>query len=144
MMKQGYDFIQYASFEQVIESSMDEYYRVLMDGMQNRYQDTEKISTWVLYFMKSLVTLTERLDARYETYSKLKTALNKRQKQVLDFIRDNEPAQVGDVHKALKEYSRNTLKKDLAYLVDEKLLIRTGDRKGTRYHISRFPSAFPG
>jgi len=41
---------------------------------------------------------------------------------------------LGDIEKALKE-SRNTLKKDLAYLVKEKLLLKTGERKGTRYHI---------
>ena len=134
MMKQGYEFIQYVSFENVIESSKDEYYRVLMDGQQNRYKDEERISSWVLYFMQCLITLTERLDAKYETYSKLKTALNKRQQQVLDYVRENEPIQIGEIEKVLKE-SRNTLKKDLAYLVKEKLLLKTGDRKGTRYHI---------
>ena len=135
MMKQGYEFIQYVSFENVIESTKDEYYQVLMDGQQNRYKDNERINSWVLYFMECLITLTERLDAKYETYSKLKTALNKRQQQVLDFIRDHEPAQVGEIEKALADYSRNTLKKDLAYLVKEKLLLKTGERKGTRYHI---------
>ena len=59
MMKQGYEFIQYVSFENVIESSKDEYYRVLMDGQQNRYKDNERISPWVLFFMQSLITLTE-------------------------------------------------------------------------------------
>jgi len=87
--------------------------------------------------MQCLITLTQRLDAKYETYSKLKTALNKRQQQVMDFVRDNEPVQVGDIEKALIEYSRNTLKKDLIYLVKERLLLKTGDRKGTRYHILR-------
>ena len=134
MLKQDYRFIQYVSFESIIESSKDEYYRVLMEGQQNRYKDNERINGWVLYFMQSLIVLTERLDAKYDTYSKLKTALNKRQQQVLDFIRDNEPAQVGDIEKALKE-SRNTLKKDLSYLVREKLLLKTGDRRGSRYHI---------
>ena len=110
MMKQGYEFIQYVSFENIIESTKDEYYRVLMDGQQNRYKDRERINSWVLYFMQCMITLTERLDAKYETYSQLKTVLNKRQRQVLDFVRDNEPAQLGDIEKALKE-SRNTLKK---------------------------------
>jgi Fic family protein len=135
MMKQEYEFIQYVSFENVIESTKDEYYRVLMDGQQKRYKDNERIDSWVLYFMQCLITLTERLEAKYETYSKLRTSLNKRQQQVLDFIRDNQPAQVGDIGKALVEYSRNTLKKDLAYMVKEKLILKTGDRKGTRYHI---------
>jgi DeoR/GlpR family transcriptional regulator of sugar metabolism len=67
----------------------------------------------------------------------LKTALNKRQKKVLDFVRENEPVQIGDIEKALKEYSRNTLKKDLIYLVQEGLLLKTGDRKGTRYHFRK-------
>ena len=61
--------------------------------------------------------------------------LNKRQQEVLEFIGKNEPAQVGDIEKALKGYSRNTLKKDLAYLMWEGLLLMTGDRRGARYHI---------
>jgi Fic family protein len=135
MMKQEYVFVQYISFENVIESTKDEYYRVLMDGQKNRYTKNEKLSAWVLYFMQCLLILTQRLEAKYETYSKLKTALNKRQQQVLDFIRDNEPVRLGEIEKALGEYSRNTLKKDLAYMVREKLLLKTGERKGTRYHV---------
>ena len=88
----------------------------------------------MLFFMQSLITLTERLETKYETYSKLKTALNKRQQEVLDYIGAHEPAQIGDIEEALNQYSRNTLKKDLAFLVREGLLLKTGDRKGTRYH----------
>jgi hypothetical protein len=39
--------------------------------------------------------------------------LNKRQQEALEFIGKNEPVQVGDIEKALKGYSRNTLKKTL-------------------------------
>ena len=42
----------------------------------------------------------------------------------MDFILDNEPVQVGDIEKALNE-SRNTLKKDLAYLGRRKEAYRT-------------------
>jgi len=137
LMKLDYQFIQYVSFENVIETRKDEYYRVLMAGQKDRYKDSERIDSWVLYFMQCLIILTEKLEVKYDTYSRLKTALNKRQQQVLEFIEGNEPAQVGDIERALKEYSRNTLKKDLVYLVQEGLLLKTGDRKGTRYHILR-------
>jgi Fic family protein len=137
LMKQGYDFIQYVSFENVIESSKDKYYRVLMAGQQNRYKDNERINGWVLYFMECLIALTERLDAKYKIFTRLKPALNRRQQQVLNYIRDNAPAQLGEIDRALGKYSRNTLKKDLAYLVKEKLLLKTGERKGTRYHIAK-------
>jgi len=137
LMKQDYQFIQYISFENIIETRKEEYYRVLIEGQNNRYKNSERIDAWVLFFVQCLVTLTQKLEIKYDTYSKLKTALNRRQQQVLDFIQKNEPAQIGDIEKALNEYSRNTLKKDLIYLVQEGLLLKTGDRKGTRYHIKK-------
>jgi Fic family protein len=138
-MKLDYQFVQYVSFENVIESRKDEYYRVLIAGQKDRYKENERIDAWVLFFMQCLITLTERLEAKYETYSKLKTALNKRQQEVLDYIGEHEPVQIGDIEKALKQYSRNTLKKDLAFLVREGLLLKTGDHKGTRYHKAVTP-----
>ena len=135
LMKQDYQFIQYISFENVIEARKEEYYRVLVDGQKDRYKDSESIDAWVLFFIRCLITLTEKLEIKYDTYSKLKIALNKRQQQVLKFIQETEPAQIGDIEKTLKEYSRNTLKKDLIYLVREGRILKTGDRKGTRYHI---------
>jgi len=53
--KKGYEFIQYVSFGNVIESSKDEYSRVLMEAQQKRYKDKERISPWVLYFMQCLI-----------------------------------------------------------------------------------------
>jgi len=135
MMKQDYGFIQYVSFENVIEARKEEYYRVLMAGQKDRQKYKESIDAWVLFFVQSLIILTEKLNVKYDIYRKLKTPLNKRQQQVLKFIEDSEPAQISDIEKALKEYSRNTLKKDLNYLVQERLILKTGDRKGTRYYI---------
>jgi Fic family protein len=44
LMKQDYQFIQYVSFENVIENRKEEYYRVLMDGQKDRYKDSERIN----------------------------------------------------------------------------------------------------
>ncbi len=137
LMKQDYQFIQYVSFENVIETSKEEYYRVLIAGQKVRYQDSERIDAWVLFFIHCLITLTEKLEIKYDTYNKLKTALNKRQLQVLEFVKGNEPAQISDIAKVLTNFSRNTLKKDLIYLVQEGLLLKTGNRKSTRYHIQQ-------
>ncbi len=106
-----------------------------MAGQKDRYKESERIDAWVLFFMQCLVTLTQKLELKYDIYSRLKTALNRRQQQVLEFIQENEPAQIGDIEKVLIKYSRNTLKKDLIYLVREGLILKTRDRKGTRYHI---------
>ena len=84
--------------------------------------------------MDCLVTLIQRLEAKYERYSKLKKDLNERQQQILSFIKKKKKVQVSEVKEAFKEHSRNTLKKDLTYLTNEGLIFKTGTLKGTRYH----------
>jgi Fic family protein len=137
LAQQGYDFVQYVSFENIIEAQKEGYYRALMDGQKNRYTEDEKIDKWVLFFLDCLVTLVLRLDEKYKQYSKLKKELNDRQKEVLELIRNKEVVRISDVETSFETYSRNTLKKDLAYLVNEGFLLKTGEKSGTRYHYKK-------
>lgn len=137
LMKQGYEFVQYISFEHIIEERKDDYYKALMDGQRNRYQDNERIDGWVLFFLDCLVTLIQRLEAKYEVYSNLKKSLNERQEKVLIFIEEQETVKMATIEKAFEKESRNTLKKDVAYLVKEGLILKTGERKGTLYHFKK-------
>lgn len=134
LMQQGYEFVQYISFEHIIEERKDDYYRTLMEGQKNRYKETEKIDRWILFFLDCLVTLIKRLEAKYELYSKLKKELNERQQSVMEFVKSKGKVRMSEIEEAFKDYSRNTLKKDMSYLVNEGLLMKTGERKGTRYH----------
>lgn len=134
LMKLDYPFIQYISFEHVIETKKDEYYRALMEGQKNRYKPEEKIDLWVNFFLESLIDLIKRLETKYETYNKLKIVLNERQQEVMEYVNRCQTSQVGEIEKVLKNYSRNTLKKDLAFLVNEGLLLKTGSGRGVRYH----------
>jgi Fic family protein len=137
LAQQGYDFVQYVSFENIIEAQKEGYYRALMDGQKKRYTEDEKIDKWVLFFLDCLVTLVLRLDEKYKQYSKLKKELNDRQKEVLELIRNKEVVRISDVETSFETYSRNTLKKDLAYLVNEGFLLKTGEKSGTRYHYKK-------
>ena len=133
-MQQEYEFVQYISFEHIIEERKEGYYRALMEGQKNRYKVTEKIDKWILFFLDCLVTLIKRLEAKYEVYSKLSKELNERQQAVLAFVKKQGKVKIGEVEEAFRSHSRNTLKKDMTYLVKEGLLLKTGERKGTRYH----------
>ncbi len=135
LMKLDYGFIQYVSFEHVVESQKDAYYRALMDGQKNPYKAEERIEQWVLFFLESLVELTQRLEAKYETYSKLKVILNERQQQIAAYVKSKKTVQIKDVENHLLQYSRNTLKKDMAYLTAEGILLKTGAGRGVKYHI---------
>ena len=139
LLKLDYSFIQYVSFEHVIENKKEAYYRALMAGQQHRYSKKERIDTWILFFLACLVELTEQLESKYAVYSKLKLDLSARQQQIVAHVKEQEPTQIREIMKRLKSYSRNTIKKDLAYLVKEGLLLKTGVGRGVHYHIKPEP-----
>lgn len=135
LLQHDYRFVQYVSFEHVIENKKESYYKALIDGQKNRYNDQERIDQWLLFFLESLTQLIQRLEAKYKTYSQLKVSLNERQRQIIDYVKEVQTAQIKDITKALENYSRNTIKKDMTYLVDEGFLLKTGAGRGVRYHI---------
>jgi Fic family protein len=134
MMQQEYEFIQYVSFENIIEAKKKEYYRTLMEGQKNRGNKDEKIDKWILFFLDCMISMIERLEAKYQTYNKLSKELNQRQKKILQYVKKQKKVQISEVENMFKDFSRNTLKKDLAYFVNEGLLIKTGLKKGVKYH----------
>jgi len=135
LMKTGYSFIRYVSFENTIETKKEDYYRALMDGQKNRNQKNERIDHWIIFFLECMIELTRRLNIKYNTYNKLTLVINTRQQDIISFIREKKTVQVGEIEQALTSYSRNTIKKDLLKLVNEGLLLRTGEGRGVRYHV---------
>lgn len=135
LLKQDYKFIQYASFESIIESRKESYYQALLEGQKNRGKAEERMDSWVLFFLECLAMLTHKLEAQYTSYSKIKTSLNERQQAVWAYMKKQKTVQVGELARQLGKYSRNTLKKDLAYLVKEGLLLKIGEGRGACYHL---------
>jgi Fic family protein len=135
LMQMEYQFVQYVSFEHVIESKKEGYYRALMEGQKNRQKKEERIDQWILFFLDCLVVLANRLQAKYQTYSKIKLALNSRQQQILNFISERGSTQIKQLELHLPHHSRNTLKKDLSWLLKEDLLFKIGGGRGVHYHI---------
>ena len=137
LMQQGYEFVQYISFEHIIEERKESYYRALMNGQKDRYSEKEQISEWVLFFLDCMVTLIKRLEAKYKMYSQLSKSLNDRQKLLLDFIELKQTIGIGAIVLAFPYFSRNTIKKDISYLLNEGLILKTGKLKGTKYHFPK-------
>lgn len=50
-------------------------------------------------------------------------------------VREKETVQINELENSLENYSRNTIKKDLAYLINEGILLKTGAGRGVRYHL---------
>jgi Fic family protein len=136
LLQKGYDFIQYCSFENLIEERKKEYYRSLIDGQQKRGQTDEIIDKWLLFFLDSLLTLTTQLTQKRTAYKALKGYLNDRQKQILEIIKEQKAVQIADLVRIMPIASRGTLKNDLALLVERNLLTPVGNGRGVRYFLN--------
>ena len=137
LLQQDYMFIQYVSFENLIEKTKKEYYQALMEGQKNRNEENESISKWVLYFLDKLNILTQKLDAKYDVFKSKGGYLNERQKEIKGYLKENQPLKISDLAKRFKNININTIKKDLQYMKKEQIITSLGKGKGTVYIIEK-------
>ena len=137
LLQKDYLFIQYVSFENLIEKSKKEYYQALMEGQKNRNKENENISNWTLFFLDKLNELTLKLEAKYDIYKSKGGYLNERQKLIRDFLLENQPLKLSDIARKFENININTIKKDLQYLKKEQVITSIGKGKGTVYIIEK-------
>ena len=135
LLQNEYLFIQYVSFENLIESSKKEYYQALMEGQKNRNKQDENISKWTLFFLDKLRALTQRLDSKYDVYKSKGGYLNERQKEIKKYLKENQPLKISDLKLFFDNININTIKKDLQYMKREQIIKSVGKGKGTIYLI---------
>ena len=136
LMKQGYPFIQYVSFENMIEERKKDYYKALMSAQKYRYKKEEKINQWELFFLDCMTSLIRKLEQKYEAYKDKGTYMNDRQKKVLDTIKKKAPLKLNDILLSIPGINRSTLKKDLSYLLNENSITRIGQGRSTVYVLA--------
>jgi Fic family protein len=135
LLQNGYHFVQFVSFENLIESRKADYYRALMDGQKDRYVEQERMDQWLFFFLDCLGELANRLDKKYEQILKRGGYLSARRQEILDFSTSKGNVQIADVLAKFPDVPRSTLKADLAYLVREYYLQKTGVGRGTVYAV---------
>jgi len=133
LLKNNYFFIQYVSFENLVEQKKKTYYEVLMDGQKDRYLENERVDKWMLFFLQSIEALIQRLEQKYDVFKTKGGYLNERQKKIKEFISGNQPIKLSDLVKSMPDISINTLKKDLLYMKAEQIIESVGKNKGTVY-----------
>ncbi len=136
LLKNDYLFVKYVSLESLIEKSKRDYYRALMEGQKNRNKKNEKISKWVLFFLRKLDELTQKLEVKYKELATNGGYLNERQKKIKEYLKKNQPLKISDIAKNFKEIKMSTLKKDLQYMKREKIIKTLGKGKGTIYLVN--------
>lgn len=132
LLKNGYNWIQYVSFEHEIEQRKPEYYRVLMACQQQRPQ--EDIQDWILFFASCLSNIQAKLMQKLEGQKRINN-LAQRQKTILMFIENNPGCQSGQIAQKLG-FALPTVKKLLSELTNSQFITQHGSGKGTNYTIS--------
>jgi Fic family protein len=134
LTQKGYDFVQYVSFENLIEHKKTSYYQALIEGQKNRYKADERMDNWLIFFLDCLIELGYRLENKYEEALKRGGYLSPRRQEIWAFIASKDTIQIGDIINHFPQTARSTLKTDLNYLVNEYYIEKTGVGRGTVYY----------
>ena len=131
LLKNGYKWIQYVSFEHEIESRKNEYYRVLRNCQAQR--PNENATEWVNFFFNALINIQEQLMKKLE-FKGVEAKLSPREKSILTFIGNNAGCKSGEIAKKLGIPSP-TVKRILPELIERNLIDRHGTGPGTNYSL---------
>lgn len=131
LLKNGYSWVQYVSFEHEIESRKSEYYRILMQCQRQR--PGEEIYPWVLFFLDCLKSIQNQLLSKLEVHTKSER-LSQREKMIYSFIENHPGSKSGEISKKIN-VPLPTVKRTLTEMVKHKLLAVNGAGAGTSYMI---------
>lgn len=131
LLKYGYNWIQYVSFEHEIENRKSEYYRVLRSCQAQR--PNENVNEWVNFFFDALKNIQHQLIKKLEQ-SGIETQLSPREKSIITFIGNNPGCKSGEIAKRLG-IPNPTVKRILPELIAKNLILKHGIGPGTNYSI---------
>lgn len=131
LLKHGYKWIQYVSFEHEIESRKSEYYRVLRSCQAQR--PNENVSDWINFFFSALKNIQVQLMIKLE-FKGVDSKLTPKEKSILTFIGNHAGSSSGEISKKIGIPSP-TVKRILANLMNKKLIEKHGIGRGTNYTI---------
>ncbi len=131
LLKNGYKWIQYVSFEHEIESRQAEYDQVLRSCQAKR--PNEDITVWVSFFLNCLKNIQSQLMNKLER-SGLETQLSAREKSIFTIIQNRPNIQSGEIAQKLSIPSP-TVKRILAELLRKGLIEKQGSGRSVSYIV---------
>jgi len=129
LLKNGYKWIQFVSFEHEIESRKTEYYQALRTCQAQR--PNEDITIWINFFMSALRNIQTQLMNKLEE-SGIETQLSPREKAILTVIQNYSGLKSSEIAEKLVIPS-STVKRLLSDLLNKGLIDKHGKGRGTVY-----------
>jgi len=129
LLRDGYSWIQYVSFEHEIENRKAEYYRALVNCQKNR--PGESVDEWIIYFLDCLANIQTKLMDKFKKKTN-DTLFSPKENNILTFIQNHPGAKSSDIAQKLN-MPLSTVKKILTSMVGNKQIIKYGAGAGTNY-----------
>jgi Fic family protein len=131
LLKGGYKWIQYVSFEHEIESRKNEYYQVLRSCQAQR--PNEEVTVWIHFFLNCLSNIQKQLLMKLQQ-SGLETQLSHKEKSIYTIIQNRPNIQSGEI--AIKlAIPAPTVKRILSDLINKGLIEKQGSGRNISYSI---------
>lgn len=132
LLKHGYKWIQYVSFEHEIEHRKSEYYRVLRNCQSQR--PNEEIDEWIRFYFDALSNVQTQLKAKLDNEG-IEQQLSPREKSILVYISEHPGSKSGEISQKL-DIPSPTVKRILTQLNSKGLIEKYGSGPGTNYSIT--------
>ena len=129
LLQNGYDWVEYISFEHEIEKRKKKYYQALRNCQAKR--PNENITEWIEFFLDSLKNLINKLNKKLEISE---SDLSPKQKNVYIFICNNPEAKISTISEG-SQVPRATLKRIINTLLEKELIEKNGKGAGTNYRM---------
>jgi Fic family protein len=131
LLKNGYKWIQYVSFEHEIENRKNEYYQVLRTCQAQR--PNEDVTVWMQFFLSCLSNIQSQLMSKLNK-SGLETQLSPKQKMIFTIIQNRPNIQSGEIAEKLAIPSP-TVKRILSELLNTGLIEKQGSGRSVSYTV---------
>jgi len=129
LLRNGYEWIEYISFEHEIERRKNKYYKALRNCQAKR--PNEDITEWIEFFLDSLRNLINKLNKKLEISE---SDLSPKQKNVFIFICNNPESKISKISEG-SQIPRSTLKRIIKALIEKALIEKKGKGAGTNYRM---------
>jgi len=129
LLQNGYNWIQYVSFEHEIEHRKNEYYQVLRECQAQRPH--EDVSAWIRFFLQCMSNIQSQLMAKLAATS-IETQLSPKQKLILLTIQNRPNMQSGEIAAKLS-IPAPTVKRFLSELINKGLIEKHGNGRNVSY-----------
>jgi Fic family protein len=131
LLKTGYKWIQYVSFEHEIENRKNEYYQVLRISQAQR--PNEDVTDWIMYFLNCLSNIQSQLIVKLQK-SGIETQLSFKGKSIYAIIQNRPNIQSGEISEKLA-IPAPTVKRILSELLNKGLIEKQGKGRNVSYTI---------